>query len=61
MTGDSIGLFEILLLMLAGAEDALVNSYPLIVLSAGALALSIGVIAWPINPQPKKGNDRGVL
>ncbi|MEN6535685.1 MAG: hypothetical protein ABFD89_18620 [Bryobacteraceae bacterium] len=61
MTPDSVGLFELALLAIVYLGDALLDSTPLIIIAAGALALSIGVIAWPLNPPSKRGGGRGFV
>ena len=53
---------DLSLLALAFVADAILESAPLIMLMAGALALSIGVIAWPPgSPAPKPGGENGFI
>ena len=61
MTALGSSIADIALLVLAFVADVIVDSTPLIVLALGALALSIGVIAWPLERAKKDGGGRGFI
>ena len=52
---------DLSLLAFAFVADALIDAAPLIMIAAGALALSIGVLTIPLPSEKTEGSDRGLV